>query len=178
MQNSDLGLYADALNGLRRSAAFEQGTGTETQALVIRDASQAAQAADTGWIWQYQPWHVGTSSPQFTATQRHVYERIRVRHKTKVAFFVGLKELTPYRTDYGFDDDTPEYVEHFLDLAHIDSMDGVDWAEGAITANSTSATVVSGTFPSYKDVRGLQFATQETDSIQVFKDPNFVDPLL
>ena len=49
----------------------------------------ASAAAKSGWIWTYQPWHIGATAPQFTGTQVHRYENLQVRHKTKTAFFAS-----------------------------------------------------------------------------------------
>jgi hypothetical protein len=161
--------YADALNAL----AAEPAAADATQVLIVKDPTRAAQIAKSGWVWSYQPWHVGSAAPQFMGSRTHSYEAFRVRHTTKVAFFAAIREITPYRVDYTFDDDTPEYVEHLLDDEFVSSMDGLEHFEGGVRATSTNAEIVSKTLSSYRSVRGVQFATQESDAFQVLDDADF-----
>src|SRR4051812_33812959 len=127
-------------------------------ALVVKDPNMAAEAAKSGWIWTYQPWHLGSSAPQFIGTQVHRYEAIRVQHSTKVAFFAGIREITPFRVDYTFDDDTPEYVEHLLDDEFLDLTltSNIRQEEGSIYSVAETGEVVSKTLRSYRNVRAVQ----------------------
>lgn len=165
--------YSDALGALKRSPAPSDAT----QVLVVRDPQQAAQVAETGWIWTYQPWHIGSSAPQFMGARQHHYESLLVNHTTKVAFFAGIREIQPFRVDYTFDDDTPEYVEHFLDtqFLDLDLTTGVEHFEGGVRTISSNAEITSKALMSYRTVRGVQFASQETDAVQVLTDPDLVD---
>lgn len=163
--------YSDVLSAVRRATP----PADSTKALVIDDPTTAEQAASTGWIWTYQPWHVGSSAPQFIGTRVHQYESLEVRHSTKVAYFAGIREVRPYRTNYSFDDDTPEYIEHFHDTAFLDlaQTTGVEHFDGGVRAFSSHAQVTSQPLRSYRNVRGVQFATTESDSVQVLTDPDF-----
>lgn len=164
--------YTDALAAEKRPLPPPNAT----EALVIRDPVQAQQIRDSGWIWQYQPWHVGNGAPKFMTKQIHRYENVRVRHATKVSYFAGIREIRPFRLDYTFDDDTPEYVEHMLDTAFLDleQTSGVEHFEGGIRSTSVSGEITSSPLTSYRTVRGVQFATQETDAVQVLTDPDFI----
>ena len=167
--------YSDALTALRRSGSTS-GAGPEVaQALVVKAPHLAARAAETGWIWQYQPWHVGSISPRWTVPGKHYYERIPVRHSAKVAYFVGIKELVPYRTNYSQPDDTEEYIERFLDDVNIDTLTAMDLTPDGVVAIGSEGQVTSKALVSYLDVRGIQFATQETGIVQVLRDPDFVN---
>lgn len=164
--------YSDVLNAIRTTP---EPSADATKVLVVKDATQARRVAETGWVWHYQPWHIGSAAPQFMGTSQHRYESLRVKHSTKVAFFAGIREIAPVRVDYTFDDDTPEYVEHLLDTTFIDlsQTSGVEFGEGGLTSTSSHAEVTSKAFLSYRNVRGVQFASQETDSVQVLPDPDF-----
>lgn len=165
--------YSDALAA---AALANEAPSDASKALVVKDPLRAQQVAETGWIWTYQPWHIGTRAPQFIGTRQHRYESLRVDHQTKVAFFAAIREITPYRVDYTFDDDTPEYVEHLLDTTFLDltQTDSVEHFEGGVRATANHAEVTSKSMLSYRKVRGVQFASQETDSVQVFPDPDFL----
>lgn len=164
--------YSDALDAIRAAPPTPQDA---TKVLVVKDPVQAQRVAETGWVWTYQPWHIGSRSPQFIGTRKHQYQSLSVRHSTKVAFFAGLREITPMRVDYTFDDDTPEYVEHLLDTAFLDldQTSAVRFVEGGLSSTASYAEVTSKALPSYRTVRGVQFASQETDSVQVLPDPDF-----
>lgn len=170
--------YSDVRDAIDRSQAvtFDQDADA-TKVLVVRDPVQAQQVATSGWVWTYQPWHSGTRSPRFASEQVHRYDRLRIRHSTKVAYFAGIREIQPHRVDYNFPDDTPEYVERFLDTAFIDldptETSGVVFEPGGVRTVASSGQITSGPLRSYRNVRGLQFATQESDMIQVFEDPDF-----
>lgn len=168
---ADAVTYSDALQATRAAQAPPDAT----EVLVVKDPVQAQQVAQTGWVWNYRPWHTGSSAPKFLGTQQHRYESLRVRHTQKVSFFAAIREIKPLRTDYTFGDDTPEYVEHMMDQSHIDEAltSGVEYEPGGVRSTSASAKITSKALASYRMVRGVQFASQETDSIQVLTDPDF-----
>lgn len=164
--------YLDAVQGLRASGA----TPEKTSALVVNDPAQASRAAQTGWIWQYQPWHLGSFGAGWTSPSRHFYEQISIRHQSKVAFFVGIKELKAFLTDYTIPDDTDEYWERFYSVSHIDDeqtsgavRDDLGWA-----SISAHAQVTSISWGSYQAVRAVQFSTMQTGPIQLLPDPEFL----
>ena len=163
--------YADLLDAVRR----QQQAADATSVLVVRDPVQARQIASTGWVWTYQPWHAGSRSPRFPGVQKHRYDELEIRHTTKVGFFVGLKEIRPHRVDYTFPDDTPEYIERFDDAEFIDLTDtnGMVFEDGGVRATSSKGQITSKALASYRNVRGIQFATQESDSVQVMEDYDF-----
>lgn len=169
--------YSKALQTLRTLATTD-ATPADASALVVKNPQQAADVSSTGWVWQFQPWHTGSLSPGWPVPSVHQYERIPLEHSAKVAYFVGLLEVTPYRTDYRVNDDTPEYVEHFLDDLYIDtdSMAGLDQSDDGVISTSSYATFESETMVSYKSIRGVQFATVQTGKVEVLPDPTFVDP--
>lgn len=174
---ADTNLYSDAITQLSLEA--DKSAYSPTEALYLADPAQAEQASELGWIWRYQPWHTGLTAPRFVERQRHFYERVRVRHKTKVGFFAGIKTLRAYRVDYLKDDDTARYDDHFSDDANIASMNGIDWdADKPLISLGSYAEVVSKTFKSSRPVRALQFATQQSDAEQRLEDDQFFDPNL
>lgn len=162
--------YSDVLNNLKSNYVSSDATSV----LVISDPVQAAEIAKAGWIWNYMPWHGANSAPQFIGACQHKYESFRISHTTKVAFFAGLREITPFRANYNFEDDTPEYVEHFLDDQFIEPPIGMEYLpEGGLRSTGSQGSVESNSLLSYDTIRGVQFATQETDVIQVLRDPDF-----
>lgn len=165
------GQYADAANLLTLMSAGDQHN--PTTALVANDPTVAGQIASSGWIWGYQPWHVGSNAPQFLQTTRHTYETVTVEHFTKVGFFVGIKSLQAFRLDYLVDNDTDQYIEQFTDDVHVASFDGVDVKPGLITSLGGFSEVISETFTSTSNVRALQYATQQSANFQVLPDDYF-----
>jgi len=165
------GQYADAVATLQ--AMTSSSSHNPTAALVANDPATAAQIASTGWIWGFQPWHVGSSAPQFLQTTRHTYETVEIEHVTKVGYFVGIKSLQAFRLDYLVDNDTDCYVEQFTDDVHVASFNGVDIAPGLITSQGGFCEVISETFTSTSNVRALQYATQQSANFQVLPDDYF-----
>jgi hypothetical protein len=166
------GQYVDAVAVLQGMTAASSNH-NPTAALVAPDITQAQQIAQTGWIWGFQPWHVGSSAPQFMQTTRHVYETVQVQHTSKVGFFVGIKSLQAFRRSYIVDDDTDQYLEQFTDDTHIASADGVASKPGLITSLGGFCEVISDTFNSTADVRAVQYATQQSANFQVLLDDYF-----
>lgn len=172
---SDVNRYADAVGLLREASVDTSRSHTATEALYVPDPGRAAEIAKYGWIWSYQPWHIGATSPRFTHTQRHEYETVTVAHSTKIGFFAGLKALQAYRLDYLIDDDTEQYDEHFHDQVHIDAASDVAWQENRVSTYSSSATVTSKAFNSKRPVRGIQFASVQSDAFSLLPDEGFRD---
>lgn len=172
---SDVNRYADAVGLLREAAVDTSRAHTATEALYVADPGRAAEIAKHGWVWSYQPWHIGSSSPKFVHTQRHEYETITVEHRSKIGFFAGIKALQAYRLDYLVDDDTEQYDEHFHDRLNIESATDVEWQDNRVSTYSASASVESKTFLSKRPVRGVQFASVQSDSFPLLPDDGFRD---
>ncbi len=173
---TDVNRYADAVGLLREAAVDTSRSHTATEGLYVANPSTAAEIAKLGWIWSYQPWHIGTDAPRFVHTQRHVYETVSVAHSTKMGFFAGLKELQAYRLDYLVDDDNEQYDEHFHDRLNIASDEFVRWDENRIATFSSGAGVTSKTFNSKRPVRGVQFASIQSDAYPLLADEGFYNP--
>lgn len=171
---NDASRYSDAVNTLRQASFIETGQTSPTEGLVVTALSQVGRAKDSGWVWSYQPWHMGSSAPRFITAQRHQYETVKVQHRSKVGFFAGLKTLRAYRVNYVADDDVKQYVEHFHDSLNIESSNGFVLGENHLTGSGFYSVAVSKTFASHRPVRALQFATTQTDSHQVLVDDGFV----
>lgn len=174
-QSLTTGLYSDAvaaLQAMSNVSAIHQ----PTTALYAPNVQQAQQIAGSGWIWGFQPWHVGSSAPQFLQKTRHTYETVTVQHTTKVGFFAGIKSLQAFRVDYLVDNDTDEYTEMFTDQVHIASLNGVDSSiPGQLTSLSAASEVDSPVFTSTSNVRALQYAVQQSDPLQVLLDDYFTE---
>ncbi len=168
--------YSAALTALQSSTADISVDAQASSALVFTDPDQADQASDFGWIWQYQPWHMGSQSPRWTEKGPHPYSQIRVSHRTKIAYFVGIRELVPHRLDYTTSDDVSEYRERFQDASLIDVFEDLDLTRNGIVAQASGAAFESKTFTSFLDVRGVQFATIQTGQVQVLPDDDFDSP--
>lgn len=164
--------YSDAVANLSLASIDEAYSPTE--ALVMTSPSSSHRAEELGWVWRWQPWHLGQGAPRFIERQTHYYERVKVRHRTKVGYYVGVKEIRPYRVNYLADDDTARYEEHFLDLAHIESLDALEVAPGGgVESLSYSSQAVSKTLGSARPIRAVQFATKQADAVQVLADDEF-----
>ena len=157
-------------------STFSDADPTTASALVIDNPVLAQQVADQGWIWQYEPWHMGTKSPMWTEEAVHQYEEITLRHRSAVGYWVGLREIVPSRLLFGEVDDTEEYMERFLDDANIslaDSSTTIAFGEAGVAAESADAVVTSTTYRSLTPMSAVQFLTQQSNPEQVLDDPDF-----
>ncbi len=168
---AEINRYSDAVGALRGLPSTLLHTPTE--ALVAGNPTEAARIEQFGWVWGFQPWHVGSSAPRFVTKTTHVYEKISVVRRAKVAYFAGLRHLSAYRVDYLAADDTAQYVDYFDDMHWVDDSDGVELRDGALVALSASGQATSKGFASYRQVRAVQLATQQSDPIQILLDDRF-----
>jgi hypothetical protein len=148
-----------------------------TEALYPTEPATIERLRSVSYAFGFAPWHQDLSAPRFQYVQPHVYERIEVRHINKVAYFVGLRELRAYRVDFAADDDTQVYVDHFWDTHNIETNDW-QFSPNVLLSTVPGVTATSKVFASRHSVRALQFATQQTEAIQLAPDADFNDPAL
>jgi len=172
--------YLDML----RAATFaapdpSMGTRTNTSALYVRDLASTGALASHSALFGLQPFQQGVVAPMFSTSGVHVYETTVVQHSSKVGFFVGLKEITLYRFDHLASDDTTVYRDHFWDDQDIASSTFEFNPNRLYTdAIGLPSVATSKIFPSHSPISGLQFATQQTEGIQIAPDDEFRDPFL
>jgi hypothetical protein len=149
-----------------------------TEALYATDPASTDRLRDLDFHFGLTTWHQENDAPRFTTTSRHTYEIVEVRHTTKLSFFVGLNSIQAYRLDFEADDDTQVYVDHFWDTHNL--ADGWTWTFFPNTLYSGTAPVqaTSVVFGSRNNIYALQFATQQTEAVQILPDPDFVNPAL
>lgn len=167
----------------RDGAVAAMGTGgtgkgyTATTARVVRSHDVRGAISQKYFVWNYLPMHSGGKIPCFERTGKHQYEEVAVDHINKVGYFVGLRNIQPVRVDYVVNDDTPEYVDSFVDDTNIDPEGNWILEDGFISSgNARYAEVKSVPFRSNRVIRAVQFATQQSDPMQVLPDDDFVDP--
>lgn len=173
MDLTHLGQYENALAVLQASSPH-----SATHALYSSNLTQAQRLAKSGWIWSFQPWHMGSSAPRFVDQGVHRYSIVSVEHRTKIAYFAGLKTLQAFRVNYLADDDTPRYIEHFLDTRHVATVNGFTVNDGQLLSNSSAAEIVSQVLPSQRPVRAVQFATIQSNAVEVLPDDGFLSDSL
>lgn len=137
---------------------------TRTEALTINNPLLKEKVADKGWVWRYQNWHVGAAAPRFVEVSKHVYETINIRQKTKVGYFAGIKSIRAVRVDYTTPFDVEQIEETFHDTTHIGEVSGAV-IEGEVLQSKTSrSTTTSVPFNSSRPVRGIQFASVQSEA--------------
>lgn len=171
--------YEDAIGTLQQTS-LDVGEYKPTESLYITDVNVARNMNDRSWVFGFTPWHQDQSAPRFNTASKHIYETAHVRHASKVAFFVGLRELRAYRSNWEVKDDPSFYFDTFDDFRNLQS--GFDWAfdPGYLTSQGTTppVTVESRTFSSRSPVKAIQFATEQSNPIQLVPDPDFRNPSL
>jgi hypothetical protein len=170
--------YSDAINVLQSIAQASNQFGA-TETIYAKDPNSADQVKSLSWVFGFTPWHMSAQTPHFTRTGRHQYQIVEFRHATKVGFFVGLQEIKAYRVDYTQDDDSDVYWDHFNDDLNL--VPGYDWefsANGLSTGTTPAPVVESQVFNSMSPIEAIQFATQQTEAVQLIPDDDFTDPAL
>lgn len=166
------------------NVASQTGTGaaalglTPTQARVILDPASRANVGNVYWAWNFLPVNSTSVAPSFTSVGVHTYEEINVSQVTKIAYFVGLLSITAYRLDAVATNDVLRYVDNFFDLTNI--AEETNWqllGDHQLTSgDSRYAVVESEPFSSSRIVAAVQFATQQSDPVQLLLDAEFDDP--
>jgi hypothetical protein len=177
--------YADAPAPQNAPAA---GSALPTEALYATDpAAASAMASSGGSLYNFQQWQSQPNISSNVISGPAAYQEISIKQKQRVAYFVSLSSLQMYRCDYTSAVDTDEYVDTFGDTANISpaSLENTGgtalpwaWQAGSLTAppslaGQEYAQVSSVTFNSASPVRGIQFATAQSDPVQLFADPDF-----
>ena len=170
-----MGNYGSAVARLREVSQNTVRQRSGTEAYVAKDPATQKRLAELGWVWSFAPWHLGCSAPRWDLRQPHRYDVVEVEHDTRTGFFVGLKHVRPYRVDYLTDDDTEVYEETFTDDRHLGDMLNVEPVEGGYTSVSNQASITSKVLPSTRQVRGVQFATIQSDNMALLPDDGFVE---
>ena len=170
------GNYGSAVARLREVSQNTVRQQSRTEAYVAKDPATQERLAELGWVWSFAPWHISSSAPRWDRRQPHRYEVVDVSHDTRTGFFVGLKYVRPYRVDYLTDDDTDVYEETFSDDRHLGELHNVEpTGDGGYSSVSNSARITSSVLPSTRHVRGVQFATIQSENMALLPDDGFVE---
>lgn len=163
--------YSDAIGAI--IAAPDPARHTPTEVLYARGIADADKIRRAGWVWGFQPWHIGSSAPRFISRTRHTYERVEVTSSLTVGYFAGLRSLRAYRVDHLADDDTAQYLDSFDDDKWVSSLVGVELRDGALVSLSGGGEATSKTLSSHRPIRAVQFAAQQSDAAQILPDDDF-----
>lgn len=162
------------------------GAALGNEALYAPDPVSAAQMASRGGsLYNFQPWLPPHRIPVTPVKGPSGYQEQTITVISRVAYFVALASVTMYRVDYTAADDTAQYAETFADAAFISSatLTSGGWsiqpgaglvAPPAVPAGG--AIVQSQVLNSIHAVTGVQFATIQSDPVQLLADADFTDP--
>jgi hypothetical protein len=146
-----------------------------TEVFYSKDPAAAARLKDLSEFYNFTPWQGGTQIPHWPGTQIHPYVQAEVLHDQRVAFYVALANVTAYRLNYGFNEDTDQYLDYFLDDSAFSLNTGwVLTPQDLVTPHDGGPfTVVSKILPSRSNVRGIQYATTQSPPLQLLPDDDF-----
>jgi hypothetical protein len=163
------------------SASPSPGTVLATEALYAADPLAAARMQQQGGaLYGFQRWQPAQAIP--SAPGPSAYQQQAVPVSGRIAYFVAVSSIAMYATDYTQADDTPQYTETFANLASVDSTSfgfgGWDLQPGTglFTPSNLSpagATAQSAVLSSTHKVTGLQFATVQSNPVQLLSDADF-----
>lgn len=151
-----------------------------TEAVVNSDLVSALTLAQNSFWFRFLNWQQGQYAPRFQKVGQHRYEEKEVAVAFKVGFFVGLKALQPYRLDFQADNNPEVYEDTFQDSRNIVPV-GFTWNldPGYLwTGTSSDSSATSRPLVSNDDVTAVQFATIQTEPLQLVPDDDFRDPAL
>jgi hypothetical protein len=169
------------LDSGRTAVVGTNSTKSNTTARIIYDNDVRNKVGSAYWAWSFLPMHTTGITPSWESTGQHDYEVIDYTHTSKISYFVGLRSIQAYRLNYLNSDDTAEYIEQFYDGTNIDLPHG-NWIleqDHLLTSGQASyAEVRSKPFSSNRVVTAVQFATQQSDPIQLTPDSEMADPTM
>jgi hypothetical protein len=168
----------------RQGASPSPGTVLATEALYAPDPLSAAQMAQAGGsLYGFQQWQPPQAVP--AAPGPSAYQSQSVPVNGRIAYFVAVSSISMYAIDYTQADDTPQYTETFATISAVNAADfgfgGWDLQPGTglFTPSNLSpagATAQSAVLSSSHAVTGLQFATVQTNPVQLLADSDFSLP--
>lgn len=161
-----------------RSAVVGTGAAkSNTTARIIYDSDVRNRVSQAYWAWSFLPMHTTGVTPSWESTGQHHYEVINYQQTRKIAYFVGLRSVQAFRLSYINTDDTNQYVELFHDLGNVDPNGNWILPEdhrftsgGALYAEARGKA-----FPSNRVVTAVQFATQQSEAVQLLPDADLAD---
>jgi hypothetical protein len=183
--NQDVAPSVNFSDAPARSPAPDPDQPPATEALFATQPEGIGVLADQGGaLLNFQPWQSPAVVPRQAAAGTHAYRSAEVKLSSRVAYFVAVSELEMYRIDYTASDDTEMYLETFSDAAFIDESTltpgGWELVPGTgLTAPAGmdgAPQVQSRVLNSLHGVTGVQFATVQSDPVQLLGDPDFSQP--
>lgn len=169
--------YRDALAALRRQGAqLDPSQYRPTESLYVIDPESQARLRDEAWTFGFMPWHQDDAAyPRFDRVGKHEYEIVEVLHRLKVAFFVGLRTIKAYRVRVEAEENTEIYFDCYNDTRNLEPAFGWTFNPGYLTSLGTTPPVSfeSRVMLSRSPVRAVQFATVQSDPLQLVPDHSF-----
>lgn len=170
-------------NTLDNGRSAVMGTGaakSNTTARIVYDNNVRSRISDAYWAWSFLPMHTTGVTPSWESTGQHHYEVINYQQTRKIAYFVGLRAIQAFKLNYVNTDDTNQYVELFHDLTNVDPSGNWLLSEDHLfTSGSAQYAEARGkVFPSNRVVTAVQFATQQSEPIQLLPDADLNDPAM
>ena len=162
-----------------------QGTPLPTEALYASDPGAAGRMSlQGGGLYNFRTWQPPAVVPRWSVASPHNYRSDEVARTSRIGYFVALSGIAMYRLDYTTADDTSQYTDIFADPSNVEPSSlapgGWTWVPGSglvLPGNATTpAQAESVVFNSAHQVTGLQFATVQSDPVQLLADPDFTDP--
>lgn len=160
------------------------GTVLATEALYAADPLAAARMRQQGGaLYGFQQWQPAQVIPAGGGSSSYQDQSVPV--SSRIGYFVAVSSISMFAVDYTQADDTPQYQETFANLANVDSSSfafgGWDLSpgNGLLTPSNLSpagATAQSVVLSSTHTVTGLQFATVQSNPVQLLSDSDFSDP--
>jgi hypothetical protein len=160
------------------------GTVLPTEALYAADPLSAARMSQAGGaLYSFQQWQPSQAIP--AAAGPSAYQQQSVPVTGRIAYFVAVSSISMYAVDYTQADDTAQYAETFANLDNVDTSEftfgGWDLLPGTglftpSNLSAAGATAQSVVLSSSHTVTGLQFATVQSNPVQLLADSDFSLP--
>ena len=134
-----------------------------------------ANDAIRGW----QGWQSPAFTVMFPTTGKHHYTKVSMPHSGGVGYFVGVKAIKAFRTDFTAEDDLQVINDTLEDLHNLDMVGfptTFAFDPGFLYSSHDAPSVATSKgFRSNHKVSAIQIASQQTPPVQVLPNDDFRD---
>lgn len=153
---------------------------TTTEVYVSEDYETQLRLRTLGNEWKYRQWHPDRTSPRFNKVGKHNYTISNIRQTSNISYYTGLRQIQFSRTVKSSPQDHSFIEESFTDGTGVNQGNWYIPAGGGLYSgtnrSSSYARTTSVLIPTQRPIRGIQFASQQTDNKQINTNGEFSDP--
>lgn len=149
-----------------------------TAGLYSTDPAVRTHLGSVGSLYGAVDPHLDSNMPMWDSDAVHTYESVSLLPKGKMAWFTSIGGIEVSRLVFESPDNPVALSDRYHDLSHV-AETNFAFEPGVLdSATRPTAFATSTTWPSSTEVQGVQFASVQSDAVQLVTDDTFSDPHL